>query len=441
MIKGEKTFCPIPWIFQAVRSNGDIRVCCQANVTKNRGVVRKEDGTAYNAGIDDLNEARNAHLMKDIRKNMMSSHWSDECGRCQQEEENGLTSRRQYERVQWKFGMLDALKTTKLDGSIDVEKTPTRYYDLRFGNFCNLKCRMCGPSDSNAWFEDWIKLTGKTSFNDTSGEITIEEVNGKLCAADFDWPSSEMFWIQLERNIQYMEHVYFAGGEPMLIERHYEFLQKCIDSGYAENIMLEYNTNGTTLPPRVVKLWTQFKEVRLGVSVDGMDAVLEYQRYPVKWSKVLKNLNTIDKLPKNIKAWIAFTVTAYNVEHMIDFMKWKIQKSGWTKINSSPIKPFITYHVAHNPPHLNIRVLPPLYKDRITQKFHNFIQWCKDENLDNKYVMAAEGIKNGVCNYMNSDSYYDTHWQEFINYTVSLDKIRNESIKLVCPGLGKYIDF
>ena len=55
--------------------------------------------------------------------------------------------------------------------------------------------------------------------------------------------------------------------------------------------------------------------------------------------------------------------------------------------------------------------------------------------------MAAQGIKNGVCNYMNSDSYYDTHWQEFINYTVSLDKIRNESIKLVCPGLGKYIDF
>ena len=439
-MKGEKTFCPIPWIFQAVRSNGDIRVCCQANVTKNRGVVRKEDGTAYNAGIDDLSEARNAQLMKDIRKNMLSSKWSDECGRCMKEEENGLTSRRQYERVQWKYSIIDALKNTKPDGSIDVNKSPTRYYDLRFGNFCNLKCRMCGPSDSNAWFEDWIKLTGKTSFNDTSGEVTIEEVNGKLCAVDFDWPNSEMFWTQLERNIQYMEHVYFAGGEPMLIERHYEFLQKCIDSGYAENIMLEYNTNGTTLPPRVVNLWKKFKEVRLGVSVDGMGAVLEYQRYPVKWNKVLKNLNTIDKLPNNIKAWIAFTVTAYNVEHMIDFMKWKIQESGWTKINNSAIKPFVTYHVAHNPPHLNIRVLPDRYKDRITQQFDNFIQWCKDENLDKKYIIAAQGIKNGVCSYMNNESYYNTHWKEFIEYSFSLDKIRGEKLIDTVPALGEYVN-
>jgi pyruvate-formate lyase-activating enzyme len=438
MIKGEKTFCPIPWIFQAVRSNGDIRVCCQANVTKNRGVVRKEDGTAYNAGVDDLSEARNAQLMKDIRKNMLSSKWSDECGRCRQEEENKLTSRRQYERVQWKFSIVDALKSTKPDGSIDVNKSPTRYYDLRFGNFCNLKCRMCGPSDSNAWFEDWLKLTGKNTFRDTSGEITIEEVNGKLCAADFDWPSSEMFWTQLENNIEYMEHVYFAGGEPMLIERHYEFLQKCIDSGYAEKIMLEYNTNGTTLPPRVVKLWTQFKEVRLGVSIDGMGSVLEYQRHPVKWTKVLKNLKTIDELPKNIKAWIAFTVTAYNVEHMIDFMKWKLEKSNFVKINSSAIKPIITYHVAHNPPHLNIRVLPDEYKQEITQKFEDFVLWVAEKNYDRKYVIAAESVKNGVCNYMNSES-YNEQWDEFLNYTYSLDKIRNESIIEVVPSLGKYL--
>jgi len=438
MIKGEKTFCPIPWIFQAVRSNGDIRVCCQANVTKNRGVVRKEDGTAYNAGVDDLSEARNAQLMKDIRKNMLSSKWSDECGRCRQEEENKLTSRRQYERVQWKFSIVDALKSTKPDGSIDVNKSPTRYYDLRFGNFCNLKCRMCGPSDSNAWFEDWLKLTGKNTFRDTSGEITIEEVNGKLCAADFDWPSSEMFWTQLENNIEYMEHVYFAGGEPMLIERHYEFLQKCIDSGYAEKIMLEYNTNGTTLPPRVVKLWTQFKEVRLGVSIDGMGSVLEYQRHPVKWTKVLKNLKTIDELPKNIKAWIAFTVTAYNVEHMIDFMKWKLEKSNFVKINSSAIKPIITYHVAHNPPHLNIRVLPDEYKQEITQKFEDFVLWVAEKKYDRKYVIAAESVKNGVCNYMNSES-YNEQWDEFLNYTYSLDKIRNESIIEVVPSLGKYL--
>jgi len=95
------TFCPIPWIFQAVRANGDIRVCCQANVTKNKGVIRKEDGTAYNAGIDVLQDARNADFMKIIRSNMLNGKWSEECGRCRSEEENGLNSRRQYEQQNW----------------------------------------------------------------------------------------------------------------------------------------------------------------------------------------------------------------------------------------------------------------------------------------------------------------------------------------------------
>ena len=214
-------------------------------------------------------------------------------------------------------------------------------------------------------------------------------------------------------------------------------MQKCIDSGYAENIMLEYNTNGTTLPPRVVNLWEQFKEVRLGVSVDGMDAVLEYQRYPVKWSKVLKNLKTIDALPNNIKAWLAFTVTAYNVEHMIDFMKWKVEESGFKKINNGGVKPIITHHVAHNPPHLNIRVLPDEYKKELTQKFDDFVEWSKD--YDKKYQIAALGIRNGVCKYMNDYSYNNTHWAEFIQYTKDLDRIRNENIYDVVPSLGRYI--
>ena len=82
-------YCPIPWMFQAVRNNGDVRICCQANVTKNQGVVRKEDGSSYNAGKDDMNEARNAKLMKVVRKNMLQGKWSTECGRCKKEEDAG----------------------------------------------------------------------------------------------------------------------------------------------------------------------------------------------------------------------------------------------------------------------------------------------------------------------------------------------------------------
>ena len=58
------SFCPVPWNFQAIQNNGCIRVCCQMNSTDERGTIFKEDGTPYNARIDNLNEVRNAQFIK-----------------------------------------------------------------------------------------------------------------------------------------------------------------------------------------------------------------------------------------------------------------------------------------------------------------------------------------------------------------------------------------
>ena len=432
------TYCPIPWIFQAVRANGDIRVCCQANVTKNQGVIRKVDGTAYNAGRDVLEESRNAAMMKSIRLNMLNGVWSEECGRCKKEEENGLVSRRTYENQQWKFTIDEARSKTSEDGSIS--DMPVVYYDLRFGNFCNLKCRMCGPTDSSAWYDDWIKLTGTNKFKDTSGDVEILEDSKGYYATEFDWPNYEPFWHQLESNVHNIQHVYFAGGEPMLIERHYDFLERCIEQDVAKNIIIEYNTNMSTLPTRVTKLWESFKQVRVGASIDGMGSMLEYQRYPAKWEKTLRNLEYLDSMPANIIAWLAFTVTVYNVNHMVDFMKWKLVSSGFNKINSTNRRPIITHHVAHNPKHLNIRVLPHPYKQELTQKFYDFLKWVEENNYNSYVQKQAHEIVNGVVSYMNSENYYDTHWEEFVSYTQKLDSIRQENLLDVEPRFKEFIN-
>lgn len=433
------TFCPIPWNFQAIRANGDLRVCCQANVTKNQGVIRKDDGTAYNAGRDSLVDARNNNMLKIMRLNMLNGVWNDECGRCRSEEENGLNSRRQYEQRNWKLTVEQARSKTKEDGSIDIDECPVVYYDLRFGNFCNLKCRMCGPTDSSAWYDDWIELTGSNKFKDTSGIMEIKETKKGLQVEAFNWPEYEPFWEQLEANIHNIEHVYFAGGEPMLIERHYDFLERCVEKDAAKHIVVEYNTNMSTLPSRVTNLWKQFKQVRVGASVDGFGSVVEYQRHPAKWDKIYKNLQILDQLPNNVFSWLAFTVTAYNVNHMVDFMKWKLIESGFKRINPSLLKPIVTHHVAHHPKHLNVRVLPTKFKQDVTKKFDEFNQWVIDNNFNSNIIEQAESISKGIINYMNSESYYETEWDHFVKYTRGLDKIRNESLVNVEPMFRDYI--
>ncbi len=434
-----KSFCPVPWNFQAIRANGDIRVCCQANVTKNQGVIRNSAGIAFNAGRDNLSDSRNGEIIKAIRKNMIAGAWSEECGRCKSEEEHGLNSRRIYENQQWKINFEETASKTKADGSISDSDFPLVYYDLRFGNECNFKCRMCGPTDSSGWYSDWISLTGATSFKDTSGDLEIKKVFGKWQVPAFRWPENESFWHQLEQNIDHIQQVYIAGGEPMLIERHYDFLEKCIQADCAKNITIEYNTNVSTIPTKVLNLWQQFKQIRIGASVDGIGAMQEYQRHPAKWKKTKENLIKIDGLPANVVSWLAVTVTAYNVNHLIEFMQWKLLESGFKNINSSKLRPIITHHIAHHPKHLNVRVLPDGYKKKVVGRFEDFMSWVYKENFNQDIVNQAQQITQSITSYMISASYYSDYWKEFIRYTKALDHLRKEDLKQVEPLFEEYV--
>ena len=436
-----KTFCPIPWNFQAVRNNGDIRICCQANVTENQGVVRHKDGTPYNAGRDDMESARNAELMREVRKNMLSGDWSQECGRCQQEEAAGLNSRRQYELDNWKEFTIDkAIKVTQADGTVNGSKL--EYYDLRFGNLCNLACRMCGPTDSHTWYEQWTDYHDSTEYSDTHGMVKlIRNEKGRLTTSDYDWHDSETFWQQLEENIPNIKHVYMAGGEPMMIERHYEFLQKCIDMNHSKKMILEYNTNMSSLPNRVLDMWTEFKQVRVGASIDGIEETLEYQRWPLKWTQAYKNLKKLDEYAQvhpNIFAWLACTVTAYNIWHIPKFMKWKLQDSGFKKINNSKKRPIITHHVAHGPKRVNVRILP----NHIKQKIVDYYSTCINEfNLEfpEDIAKSAENILNSIAKYMN-DADYSDKLAEFVRFTKYLDSARDQNIVEVVPEYRELFD-
>jgi len=427
------TYCPIPWIFQAVRNNGDVRVCCQANITKNQGVIRHPDGRSYNAGRDNMHEARNAEMMLEMRKNMLNGVWSTECARCQQEEESGLNSRRTYENERWgqTYSKEWAASVTDDQGAID---TPVRYLDLRFGNLCNLACRMCGPTDSHTWYKDHVALYGN-KYKDTHGTVELEQNSkGRWFTNDYDWHNSETFWEYLENNLHNIEHVYMAGGEPLMIERHYDFLQKCIDTDNAKNILLEYNTNVTSIPDRVLDMWAQFKQVLIGASVDGYGDVLEYQRYPAKWNTIESNLRKIDQLPNNIYAWLSLTVTSLNVFHIPDFMLWKLQQ-GYSKINSSKRKPLITNHVAHRPFHMNIQVLPDELKKDVAKKYSKSLKLFPEDLQD-----KAGNVLDSITNYMNKDSLHSQHWNDFVVRTKKLDERRGQNILDIVPQYKEYFN-
>lgn len=436
------TFCVIPWIFQAVRNNGDIRVCCQANVTEGKGIVRHEiSNKPFNAATDSLNDARNAPLMKTIRKNMIAGVWNKECGRCKEEEEAGLNSRRLYEHRTWNIKLDHLAQYTSEDGSIDTTEIPAIYYDLRFGNLCNLACRMCGPTDSHTWYEQWSKYSGKNEFNDTHGVVYLQRnSNGRLSTTDYDWHNSELFWEQIEGAIENIEHVYMAGGEPLLIDRHYKFLNMCITRNRAKSIVLEYNTNGTTLPAKIIDLWKEFKQVRIGVSVDGIGAVAEYQRWPSNWDQLYKNLLKLNNLAKesgNIYVWLAVTVTAYNVWHLPKMIEWKLFSSGLTHINISTNKPIISHHIAHQPISTNIRILSAQLKAQLRSEYDESLKMLEKSGVNDAILLSAKHIYDSITKYADAVDLSES-FPEFIKYTKFLDTERGQDISKIVPQYANY---
>lgn len=443
--KINEAWCPLPWLSANVRNNGDLRVCCNANVGFDQGLVRKDDGKKYNLGIDNLHDFRNGQIMKDIRKSMLQGEFHPSCIRCKRETDSGMQSRAYWERIVWRH-YLDEDKAKDLtsdDGSIDINKNPIKYMDMRFGNLCNLKCRMCGPTDSNQWYEDTVKLWG-TSYKDSGEKVTlVKNAKGKYQPEVdiYSWYENPDFWKNLENEIPEIERLYIVGGEPLMIDQHYEFLQKCIDANRAEHIIIEYNSNLTNIPERAWNIWKHFKRVQIGISLDAIGPLNDYIRNPSKWRKIEENMRKLDVAEGNFKVWWAATVQIYNMVQLPNIMLWKIQQN-FKRINVEVNdKPIISPHPLHNPRFLNIKMFPKESKEWISKHFSEWKSKAKIEiyKLDFLSNDQKENNFTWFCNildhyekYMWADDYSD-ELEKFWHFNNGLDKSRNESLKNVCP--------
>lgn len=436
------TFCPLPWNSINIRNNGDLRVCCNANsYSKNRGILRKEDGTAYNASRDDFNDARNAPLLKEVRASMLKGEWHPECERCRQEEKNGILSRRQMENADWEIKQDTAALITEEDGTIDTTKQDIEYFDIRYGNFCNLKCRMCGPTDSHQWYDDFVQLWGSTSYKDTHERVQlIKNEKGRWTTDQYDWfKNSNMYWNNFEKHTKRAKKLYIVGGEPLIIDEHVESLERLVANGRAHEVQIEYNTNLTNVTTKILDLWKHFKEIRIGASIDACNEVFDYQRTPAKWAHVYENLKKIEaRNDINFKCWYAFTITPFNVFHFPEFMKWKLTESGLTKFNPvESYRPIVSYHMCHSPKYYNIKVLPPDIKQMVVEHYRPFRQWIVSTNFSSNVKTHFIKHLDSVEKFMLSEDYSGEWLEEFVNTTRDLDKIRGQDVTKVVPQLSR----
>jgi organic radical activating enzyme len=398
------------------------------------GIFRDKDGNILNAGNNSIDEIRNCNLVKEVRSCMLRGELHQACSRCNQEDALGIPSRRQWSKTEInQITLEDCIKHTDEDGTIDPSKFGIREADIRFGNFCNIKCRSCWPGESTAWYDDWYML-GKKKFNVNPDTVYLSEVSGAVIARNDDgfrwYEKSDIFSVL--SNTDTVKKIHMSGGEPIFIKKHLEFLEMLIESGLSSSLIIDYNSNITNVPKKVLDLWTNFHEIRMGASIDGIGNVNDYIRHPSKWEKIEQNFKRISEL-KNCRLWSATTVMIYNIFYLPEILEWLFSINDMRTVDD--LSKIINLHLLRNPSYLNIQALPMDIKHEIADRLEKWLSADWAIRVNDKVNAQVCSIVNGYIKYMLSTDLSES-FQEFLVFTKSLDEIRKEQFSDMLPELA-----
>lgn len=424
-LNNSPTFCTIPFVSLVVNTDGAIRPCCM--IKGQYSQLKKADGTKYTIK-DNLNDAWNSDEMRRMRMAMINGEKLEGCNVCYLQEASGRTSNREYANAEWTHKLTSREIENKIDqailnaGEIDYS---IAYLDLRLGNLCNLKCRMCSPFNSSQIAKEHLDLEQRDPAYKVVWASTFGKFNPRFNDMQ-EWFDNDILWDQVIDMIPNLKKVYMTGGEPTLIENNFKFMQACIDKG-RKDIVLFFNTNCTNVNKKFTNLISQFDRVNINASIDGVNEVNDYIRAPSKWSQISRNVETLAQMP-NVVLGVTPTVQTYNVFNLIDTLNWVDSLNK--KYNKNI---FVDFLINVHPKHLAVGILP----DNIRQQVSSELLEYKANNFNQATPELTVNSTNGIIGLLQQDRVVD--WQEQLNkfktYTESLDRERNQSLSSISKEL------
>jgi len=393
LLKESKTFCIYPWIHLHAYPTGEAYPCCHAEM----GV-----GQVGHCKQNTLEEIWQDQPMADLRHNMLHEIKSAACQRCYEQEESGFFSGRRSANKHHGHHV-------KRLAESDFRMT---YWDIRFSNLCNLRCRSCGHIFSSSWYQDQARLADP-------------EWRGVNVPLNYAGQTETDMWEQLLPHIDYVEQIYFAGGEPLMMDEHYRILEE-LERRERFDVRLIYNTNftHTKLKDRVVfDYWKRFDSVAVGASLDAMGARAEYIRKGCDWAAIENNRRRMMEICPNVDFYISPTLSIMNAWHLPDFHR------SW--VEKGLIRPQdFNVNILQDPAHYRIDIAPIKYKKRLRIKFEEHLEWLRAQDALQR---ATVGFQSAIKFMMATDNTHliDSFWRK----THQLDSIRGEAVLAILPEL------
>ena len=373
-----KNFCFNPWTTIEISSTGEFRPCCVY-----KGLATKEDGSLYNINNDSIDDVYHSKYMNDLREQFRKAEYPEGCSVCWNVEQYQLESQRYW--AQSKLGMNRHF--------LNLEKndiTNLLSLDLKLGNTCNLRCRICDYKASSRIATETIN---ELKASNMDFEYILTTIKQGL------WGHNLAIWDNIKEYSSKILNLDFYGGEPFLIDRQEYLIDFLIETGASKNIKLHYNTNGSVWPHNLITRWEHFKLVEIAFSIDNIQDRFELERDGALWETVEYNINKfIENKSANMSLAMFPTFNIQNIYYLPELLEWYETKSFDS----------IHFNVVTTPAYMNIQYMGEELSNKVISKLTPHRYKYEVNNL----IAMMENCKGNKLN-------------EFISYMKKLDNKRN----------------
>jgi MoaA/NifB/PqqE/SkfB family radical SAM enzyme len=378
-------FCIMPFVHSFVTPN-IVSPCC-----------------AYtdNIKLNSKEQYWDSNQLKNIQKNMLDNVRDTGCAICWKKEDRGYSSLRQHSNQIYKDHIEDIKQNKKADYPF--------YIDLRLGNLCNLKCRMC--------ISEWSsQIAGEIL--DNPNEDWIDTPTQKVIELDDDT------WELLEQWLPHVRRVFMTGGEPTIIKRNMDYINKIVASGRGKDVELIFTTNATNINKQFTKVGKEFKSVSYNVSIDAVGTLARYIRYPSDWDTIENNL-------KNIKHGVSFNTTIQwlnmtRLNEIFDYIE-----------NCGIMFGGIWFQLVTDPKYLDPIYAPLFMKEKCISDIDNFLNrpFLNEEKFNNILYGELKQSLIQTKEFLIKNMDNVQHVDEFLKRMEILDRLRGQKLFDVLPEL------
>lgn len=404
LLKENKTFCMMPWIHMYIHTNGNVYPCCDS--------FDRESLILGNIREQSFEEIWNSDEYKNLRKRMLDGKESPHCKNCYVREQNSsdFYTMRSYANREYSHHF-ELINDTTDDGYLPHMNL--KYFDVRFSNVCNFKCRYCGEDYSSSWAAE------NKQYNKDYSLPVIKHASNE----------HPYLMEQLKVHLDGMEQIYFAGGEPLIMPEHYEILEYLIEKNKTD-VVLRYNSNISKLNlgnKNVIELWKHFPRIVFMASLDSFGSRAEYMRSGTRWDEVLNNLKIIKKeLPDNVNLGFNCVISCFNVLTLTEFIDHLLEHEIIYDYST------ISFYPLTQPWWYNIDVLSKELRQTAYNKLKKYL--TKFDKSCRLYEALSSHLK-----FINPSTEMSIeHVIEFVRFNDELDSRRKENFIDIFPELSDW---